>query len=40
MTRSLGKMSAYPLMDWRDQAKDSVDQDVQAFLQLGEGFTS
>jgi hypothetical protein len=40
MTRSLGKMSAHPLMDWRDQAKESVDQDVQAFLQLGEAIAT
>lgn len=40
MTRSLGKMFAYPLMDWRDQAKDSVDQDVNAFLELGEAIAS
>ena len=36
MIRSLGKMFVHPLMDWRNEAKESVDQDVHAFLQIGE----
>jgi hypothetical protein len=40
MTRSLGKLSAHPLIDWHDQARDSIDQDVQAFLELGEAIAA
>jgi len=40
MTRSLGKMSAHPLFDWRDQAKESVDKDVNAFLELGDAIAT
>lgn len=40
MTRSLGKMTAYPLMDWQDQAKQTVQEDVAAFLELGEAIAT
>ena len=40
MTRSLGKMTAHPLMDWRDQAKQTVQEDVAAFLELGEAIAT
>jgi len=40
MTRSLGKMVAYPLMDWQDQAKQTVQEDVAAFLELGEAIAT
>jgi hypothetical protein len=40
MNRSLGKMFAYPLIDWRDQAKDSIQQDVAAFLEIGEAIAT
>lgn len=36
MPPSLGKMSAYKLFDWRDRAADSAEQNVAAFLKLGE----
>lgn len=40
MIRSLGKMTAHPLMDWRDQAKQTIEEDVEAFLQLGEAIAT
>jgi hypothetical protein len=40
MTRSLGKMSAHPLIDWHDQAKASIQEDVAAFLELGEAIAT
>ncbi|MBN9617600.1 MAG: hypothetical protein J0G35_18705 [Acidobacteriales bacterium] len=40
MTRSLGKLTAYPLMDWHDQAKQSIQEDVAAFLELGEAIAT
>ena len=36
MPRSLGKMSAYKLFNWRDRAANTVLETVQAFLELGE----
>ena len=36
MPRSLGKMSVYKLFNWRDSAANSIQQTVQAFLELGE----
>ena len=36
MSRSLGKMSVYKLFNWRDSAADTIQQTVQAFLELGE----
>ena len=35
MPRSLGKMSAYKLFNWRDRAANTVLETVQAFLELG-----
>jgi len=40
MIRSLGKMSAYPLMDWRGQAKQTPQEDVATFLELGEAIAT
>lgn len=40
MTRSLGKMSAYPLLDWRDHVQQTVQEDVAAFLKLGEAIAT
>ena len=36
MPRSLGKMSAYKLFNWRDRAANTILETVQAFLELGE----
>ena len=36
MPRSLGKMSAYKLFNWRDRTTDTILETVQAFLELGE----
>ncbi len=36
MPRSLGKMSVYKLFNWRDSAANTIQQTVQAFLELGE----
>jgi hypothetical protein len=36
MQPSLGKMSAYKMFNWRDQAAGSVEQTVAAFLEVGE----
>ena len=36
MQPSLGKMSAYKLMNWRDRVADSVEEIVAAFLEIGE----
>jgi len=36
MPRSLGKMSAYKLFNWRDCAANTILETVQAFLALGE----
>jgi hypothetical protein len=36
MQRSLGKMSAYKLFNWRDSAAASIQQTVSRFLELGE----
>ncbi len=36
MQASLGKMSAYKLMNWRDREADSVEGIVASFLELGE----
>ena len=36
MPRSLGKMSAYKLFNWRDSAANTILETVQAFLELGE----
>ena len=36
MPHSLGKMSVYKLFNWRDSAANTIQQTVQAFLELGE----
>jgi hypothetical protein len=36
MQPSLGKMSAYKMFNWRDQAASSVEQTVASFLEVGE----
>ena len=36
MPRSLGKMSAYKLFNWRNRAANTIQQPVQAFLEIGE----
>ncbi len=36
MSRSLGKMLAYHLFDWREYAGTTIQQTVAAFLKLGE----
>ena len=34
MPRSLGKMSAYKLFNWRDRAANTILETVQAFLEI------
>jgi len=36
MQPSLGKMSVYKMLNWRDRAASSVEQTVAAFLEVGE----
>ena len=36
MQPSLGKMSAYKILDWQDRAVSSIEQTVAAFLEIGE----
>jgi len=40
MQRSLGKMSAYHLFNWRDRAYDTIQQTVIAFLKIGEAIAT
>ena len=40
MQRSLGKMSAYKLFNWRDRAAATVQQTVSSFLELGEAIAT
>lgn len=40
MQASLGKMSAYKLFNWRDRAAGSVEQNVAAFLEVGEAIAT
>ena len=40
MQPSLGKMSAYKMLDWRDRAASSVEQTVSAFLEVGEAIAT
>jgi hypothetical protein len=40
MQLSLGKMSAYKLFDWRDRAAGSAEQNVAAFLEIGEAIAT
>jgi len=40
MQPSLGKMSAYKILNWRDQAAGTIDEIVTAFLELGEAIAT
>jgi hypothetical protein len=40
MQPSLGKMSAYKMLNWRDRAASSVEQTVAAFLEIGEAIAT
>ena len=40
MQPSLGKMSAYKILNWRDQAPGTIDEIVTAFLELGEAIAT
>ena len=40
MQRSLGKMSAYKMFNWRDRAADSIQQAVSTFLDVGEAIAT
>jgi hypothetical protein len=40
MQRSLGKMSVYKMLDWRDRATESLQQTVDQFLEIGEAIAT
>ena len=40
MQPSLGKMNAYKILNWRDQAARTIDEIVAAFLELGEAIAT
>jgi hypothetical protein len=40
MQATLGKMSAYKILNWRDQAAGTIDEIVAAFLELGEAIAT
>ena len=40
MQQSLGKMSAYKILNWQDQAASSIEQTVAAFLEIGEAIAT
>jgi hypothetical protein len=40
MQPSLGKMSAYKILNWRDHAAGTIDEIVTAFLELGEAIAT
>ena len=40
MTRSLGKMFAYRMFDWRNSVTGTIQQTVAAFLELGEAIAT
>lgn len=40
MQHSLGKMSAYKILDWQDRAASSIEQTVAAFLEIGEAIAT
>jgi hypothetical protein len=40
MQQSLGKMSAYQILDWQDRAANSIEQTVAAFLEIGEAIAT
>jgi hypothetical protein len=37
---SLGKMSAYKILNWQDRAASSIEQTVAAFLEIGEAIAT
>ena len=40
MQQSLGKMSAYKILNWQDRAASSIEQTVAAFLEIGEAIAT
>lgn len=40
MQPSLGKLSAYKILDWQDRGVSSIDQTVAAFLEIGEAIAA
>lgn len=40
MQRSLGKMSAHKMFNWRDRAASTVQETVSAFLEVGEAIAT
>ena len=40
MQRSLGKMTVYPMFDWRNRASESIQQTVAEFLELGDAIAT
>lgn len=40
MQPSLGKMSAYKILNWQDRAANSIEQTVAAFLEIGEAIAT
>lgn len=40
MQPSLGKMSAYKILEWQDRAASSIEQSVAAFLEIGEAIAT
>lgn len=40
MQPSLGKMSAYKILNWQDQAASSIEQTVAVFLEIGEAIAT
>lgn len=40
MQPSLGKMSAYKILNWQDRAASSIEQTVAAFLEIGEAIAT
>lgn len=40
MQPSLGKMSAFKILDWQDRAASSIEQTVAAFLEIGEAIAT
>jgi hypothetical protein len=40
MQPSLGKMSAYKILNWQDRAVSSIEQTVAAFLEIGEAIAT
>lgn len=40
MQSSLGRMSAYKILNWQDRATGSIEQTVAAFLEIGEAIAT